>query len=352
MQHQSLTCSKPGRWRTTIQYLPNSVLDNSTQPLSPQQIRVQVLAAGIDFPQILTVEGKHVRSLPSQLPCVLGRECAGIVIEVGKQVETCKINDYVFGDALTGSWGTVTIMNEQDAFTFNPTKISPVVMSGVALNYGTSYHALIHQGELKRSDVVLVLGAGGGVGTAAVDIAKSVGCFVIACASSEEKLQECKRLGADRLINYSGEITNFRQNVEKQSPGGIDVCYDPIGGPLSELAIRMLKFGGRHIVVGFASAGDTPKNGIPKIPLNLTLLNERKIVGVLFGGWKAKFPQEARVMMNTIARMCESGQLKPNVSKTFPLKDWTKAVEMLMGRDVVGKIVFVLDDNDNNNSRL
>src|SRR5947208_2739347 len=114
----------------------------------------------------------------------------------------------------------------------------------------------------------------------------------------------------------------------------------------------MLKFGGRHIVVGFASAGDTPKNGIPKIPLNLTLLNERKIVGVLFGGWKAKFPQEARVMMNTIARMCESGQLKPNVSKTFPLKDWTKAVEMLMGRDVVGKIVFVLDDNDNNNSRL
>lgn len=195
---------------------------------------------------------------------------------------------------------------------------------------------------------LLVLGAAGGVGLSACDIGRALGARVIACASSDDKLKLCLENGAEFAVNYSNPDT-FREQIEKivgksVSGGGVDVVYDAVGGVHSELAIRMLKFGGRHLVIGFASGGNNPQAGIPKIPLNLALLNERRILGVLYGVWARMFPEKNREIIEIMTKMIAEGKLKPYV-KVYKLNDWRTAFSDMIDRRIVGKIVIAPNEN-------
>ena len=207
---------------------------------------------------------------------------------------------------------------------------------------GTTYHGLIDIGELKKGEILLVLGASGGVGMAAIDIGKAVGAIVIACASSEKKLQACKEAGADHLIDYTKD--GFRDALKKIAPKGVDVTYDPVGGKWSELALRSTGWAGRFLVVGFAAGGEVPKDAIPAVPLNLALLNERKILGVFWGMWKALDQNVGnRKNIGVMMEWIKEGKLTPYVSKIYPIAEYLKACDDLMNRRAIGKIV--LDPN-------
>lgn len=195
-----------------------------------------------------------------------------------------------------------------------------------------------------------MLGASGGVGLAACDIGKALGARVIACASSDAKLKECLDAGAEFAVNYSNPDT-FREQVEKiagksLSGGGIDVVYDAVGGVYSEMAIRMLKFGGRHVVIGFASGGNNPQSAIPKVPLNLALLNERKIVGVVYGTWREKYPEKNREIVEKMIKMIEEKKLKP-LAKTYPIERWREAFSDIIERKTTGKVLISFENESN-----
>ena len=171
-----------------------------------------------------------------------------------------------------------------------PEGVDPSLVAGFEVNYGTAYHGLVDIAKMKEGETVLVLGASGGVGLAAVDLCKALGAKVVACASTSGKLAVCKKAGADVLINYvEGGGGNFKKALKEAGVyGDIDIVWDPVGGKFTEPAVRSLAFGGRLVVVGFASGGANPKSAIPKLPLNLALLNEREILGCLWGGWKMR----------------------------------------------------------------
>ena len=331
-------------WKQTLKLVSNRPSKDRIN-LEKGEVRVKVMASGLAFPDVLTAENKHVRPL-GKVPKVMGKELAGIVVETTS--DKFKVGDWVFGETVQGAWAESSILIEDEAHKFDPSKIDFKVAASLALNYGTVYHALVHVAQLKKGETLLVLGAGGGVGLGAVELGKALGATVIACASSQEKLDLCKSAGADHLINYTK--TKFTDEVERitggkaardfTSKGGIDVVFDPVGGSFSEAAIRQLRFGGRHLVIGFASGSDNPKSSIPKVPLNLALLNERKILGVIYGTWRALHFVENRAMIGELLKMAEKGLIKPKV-QAYPLKDYAKAIEQLMGRQASGKIVFV-----------
>lgn len=209
------------------------------------------------------------------------------------------------------------------------------------INYGTTYHALVDIAALKEGETVLVLGASGGVGMAAIDIAKALGATVIACASSAGKLAACKDAGADLLVNYTeGDFRkSIKTSIQELGVEGIDVVYDPVGGQFAEPSMRSLAWGGRYLVVGFAAGGTTPAKAIPKMPLNLALLSERKILGVFWGAWKMLDNNETNSQnIAKMMTMIQEGKLKPVVSQVFPLQDYKGAFKALAARKVIGKI--------------
>jgi len=192
---------------------------------------------------------------------------------------------------------------------------------------------------MKAGERLLVLGASGGVGASAIDLGKALGATVIACASTEEKLEFCKAAGADHLINY--EKDDLRAELKKiKMDGRVDVVYDPVGGRWSEPALRSMGWGGRYLVVGFAAGGEVPKNAIPSLPLNLALLNERQILGVLWGMWKARDGNKGNAQnIATMMKMVQEGRLKPVVSRVYPLEgSFREACDDIMGRRVMGKV--------------
>ena len=348
MPYLVATVDKGAPWRETLKlWAKRPSRDRAV--LEPREVRVKIMASGLAFPDVLTAEDKHVRPL-GKTPKVMGKELAGVVTE--STSEKFKVGDWVFGETTQGAWGESCILMESETHRFDPNKVDFKVVAGLALNYGTVYHALVHIAEIKKGEILLVLGAGGGVGLGAVEIGKARGAIVIACASSKEKLDLCRKSGADYLVNYTDKdwalqvekISGGKAARDLKDKGGVDVVFDPVGGAFSEPALRMLRFQGRHIVVGFASGGDHPKSSIPKIPLNLALLNERKIMGVLFGTWRAQHFKENYEMVEELVRMLERGEIKPQV-QAFPLRDWYTAIEQLMGRQAAGKIVFTeMDD--------
>lgn len=297
---------------------------------------VKVLSCGLAFPDVLTIGGKHVMRTPT--PFVPGGEICGVVTVVGPDVKKLKIGDRIFGGATKGGIAEEAEMMEATSYIL-PAGVDPNVGAGFELNYGTTYHGLVDIGNLKAGETLLVLGASGGVGAAAIDLGKALGATVIACASSEDKLAFCKAAGADHLIDY--EKDDLRASLKKIGMDGkIDVVYDPVGGKWSEPAVRSLGWGGRLLVVGFAAGGDTPKNAIPKVPLNLLLLNERQIQGVFWGPWKArdrnrKNAQNIAAMM----KLVQEGKLKPVVSRVYPMETgFIQACDDIMNRRVMGKV--------------
>jgi NADPH2:quinone reductase len=291
---------------------------------------VSVKAAGVNFPDVLIIENKYQVKPP--LPFSPGSELAGVVKTVGAGVTGFKPGDSVM--AITG-YGAFAEEVAVDAKRLLPIPAGMDFVSAAAfgLTYATSEHALCDRGALKAGETLLVLGAAGGVGIAAIEIGKALGARVIACASTDDKLAICREHGADDGINYATE--DLRERIKSLTGGkGPDVVYDPVGGPYTEPALRSIAWRGRLLVVGFA-AGE-----IPKIPLNLTLLKGCSIVGVFWGEFTRREPQRFAQAMEKLARWFAEGKLKPHISGTFPLERAADALTLMAERKVKGKVVL------------
>ncbi len=294
------------------------------------EVVVRVQAASLNFPDVLIIENKY--QLKPPLPFSPGSELAGVVETVGARVSGVKPGDRVM--AVTG-YGAFAgeARGEAGRLVPIPEGMDFVTGSAFLLTYATCDHALRDRGRLAAGETLLVLGAAGGVGIAAIEIGKALGARVIACASSEEKLAACRQHGADATIDYSRD--GLRDRIKELTEGkGVDVVIDSVGGPHTELALRSTAWRGRLLVVGFA-AGE-----IPKIPLNLTLLKGCSIVGVFWGDFARREPKAFAESVAELGRWYREGKLKPHVSATFPLEQASDALTLLASRKVIGKLVL------------
>ncbi|MGE4244161.1 NADPH:quinone oxidoreductase family protein [Ramlibacter sp.] len=299
------------------------------------EVLVHVKAASLNFPDLLLVAGKY-QGRP-ELPFVPGTEFAGDVVAVGEGVTTVKPGQRVACRNRVGGFGTHAVLPASGC-TVLPPEFSYEDASAMFVAYATSHHALIDRGQLKAGETVLVLGAAGGVGSAAVEIAKVVGAKVIAAVSSEEKCEMCRKLGADVTINYGtkGVPANFRDLIAEATDGkGPDVIYDPVGGDYAEPAFRSIAWRGRFLVVGFAGGP------IPKLPLNLPLLKGASIVGVVWGTTAAKEPHTGDAVIGELARWYVEGKIKPVVERVMPMSELKAACAHMAARGVKGKLVLV-----------
>jgi NADPH:quinone reductase len=297
----------------------------------PGEAVVSVKAASVNFPDVLIIQNKYQFKPP--LPFSPGSELAGVVKEVGSGV------DFKPGDRVIGFTGYGAFAEEvkTEAARLLPLPQGMSFESGAAfiLTYGTTDHALRDRAALRAGETLLVLGAAGGVGLAAIDIGKALCARVIACASSEDKLEACRQHGADATINYQTE--DLRERIKALTGGnGVDVIYDPVGGAYSEPAFRSIAWRGRLLVVGFA-AGE-----IPKLPLNLALLKGASIVGVFWGDFARREPQRFAESARQLGRWYAEGRLKPHVSQTFPLEKAAEALRLMAERKVKGKVVLTV----------
>jgi NADPH2:quinone reductase len=296
------------------------------------ELVIDVKAAGINFPDILIIAGKYQDKIPP--PFIPGNEASGVVSAIGEKVSRFAIGDKVIVAARGGAFAEKCKVR-QDAATAMPDSLDFEQAAGFSVTYGTSYHALKQCADLQSGDSLLVLGAAGGVGITAVQIGKAMGARVIAAASTDEKLEFAKSAGADEVINYSTQ--SLKEAVKELNGGGVDVVYDPVGGELAQQAFRSLAWHGRHLVIGFTS-GD-----IPQIPANIALLKEAKLVGVWWGTWLAKHPQEHMQNMQELGEMISSGSIQPHISESFDLNDFEDAFRIITERRALGKVVLRVD---------
>ncbi|MBU1329902.1 MAG: NADPH:quinone oxidoreductase family protein [Gammaproteobacteria bacterium] len=306
------------------------VLEDIASPEAKKtEILLEVHAAGVNFPDTLIIEGKYQFKPP--FPFSPGGEAAGVVTAVGEKVSHLKVGDRVM--ALTG-WGSFAEEVAVPGYNAMPIPPSMDFASAAAfgMTYGTSMHALKQRANLQPRETLLVLGASGGVGLAAVEIGKAMGAKVIAAASSAEKLEVARAAGADELINYSE--SNLKDEVKRLTGGqGADVIYDPVGGDLFDAAIRSIAWNGRLLVVGFASGR------IPELPVNLALLKGAAVVGVFWGAFAQRQPADNGANFQQLFAWYAEGKLKPLVSQTFPLEQAAEAINTLGQRKAVGKVV-------------
>ena len=295
------------------------------------EVLIEIAAASLNFPDLLIVQNKYQVKPP--LPFVPGSEYAGTIAAVGDGVAGLKVGQNVACLSGTGGFATHAIAPATLCMPLPP-EFPPVDAAAFIMIYATSHHALIDRGQLKPGETVLVLGAAGGVGTAAIQIAKIVGAHVIAAASTDEKCELCKSIGADATINYTKE--NLRDAIKAATQGkGPDVIYDPVGGDFTEPAFRSIGRRGRYLVVGFAAGP------IPALPLNLPLLKEASIVGVFWGSFSRNEPQANAAMMKELARWYLEGKIKPVIDRTLPMAELKAAYARMGSRGVKGKLVMV-----------
>ena len=294
------------------------------------QIRVAIKAASLNFPDLLIIQNKYQMKPP--LPFVPGTEFAGVVEAVGEGVKGFKPGDAVAAFAGTGGFASHAVIPALLAMPLPPGfKFEDA--AAFICTYATSHHALLDRAALKAGETVLVLGAAGGVGTAAIQIAKAAGARVIAAASSDEKCARCLEIGADATINYSSG--NLRDELKALTEGkGPDVIYDPVGGDLAEAAFRSIAWRGRYLVVGFA------QGQIPALPLNLALLKGASLVGVFWGEFAKREPQHNARMLGQLAQWYGEGKIKPVLDSVLPLAQLPQAFERMASRQVVGKVVL------------
>jgi NADPH:quinone reductase len=309
------------------------VLEEIESPApGPGEAVISVKAASVNFPDVLIIQNKYQVKPP--LPFSPGSEVAGIVKAVGDGVTSFKPGDPVLAITTFGGFAE-EVKTEARRLLPIPPGMTFADAAAFGLTYATSEHALFDRGALKHGETLLVLGAAGGVGIAAIEIGKLLGARVIAAASTDEKLAICRAHGADDTINYA--TGDLREQIKALTgAAGVDVVYDPVGGPYTEPALRSLAWRGRLLVVGFA-AGE-----IPKIPLNLTLLKGCSIVGVFWGDFTRREPQRFADAMQRLGRWYAEGKLKPHVSATFPLERAADALTMMANRQVIGKVVLTV----------
>lgn len=293
---------------------------------------IDIKAAGINFPDVLVIAGKYQVKVPP--PFVPGNEVAGIVEAVGEGVTRVKPGDRVIATPASGGFAEKCVAPENSCMPL-PAALNFEQGAGFTVTYATTYHAFRQSTRLQPGETVLVLGAAGGVGITAVEVAKAMGARVIAAASSEEKLQFAREAGADATINYS-EVS-LREAVKELTGGdGVDLVYDPVGGELAQMALRSLAWQGRYLVIGFACGQ------IPDFPANLTLLKEASIIGVWWGTWASRNPQDARQNLVELAAMVESGKLVPRVTEQYPLERFVDAFSAITERRARGKVVLTM----------
>ncbi len=294
------------------------------------EVLIAIRAASLNFPDLLIVQNKYQMKPP--LPFVPGSEYSGVVEAVGADVQHLKPGDAVAAFGGTGGFAThacvpaALVMPLPKGFAFDDA-------AAFILTYGTTHHALLDRGALKAGETLLVLGAAGGVGTAAIQIGKVAGARVIAAASSDEKLELCRQIGADATINYA--TGNVREELKALTGGrGPDVVYDPVGGDLAEPVFRSIAWRGRYLVVGFA------QGGIPALPLNLALLKGASIVGVFWGDFARREPKAHAAALAELARWYAEGKVKPVIDQRLPMDALMRAYDLMGSRKVRGKLVM------------
>ena len=305
----------------------------------PGEIVIDVKAAGLNYPDNLIVQGLY--QFRPERPFSPGHEGAGIVSSVGEGVKTHKVGDNVAFFKGFGAFAEKIVLSEALAFSI-PDNFPHPVAAGVFMVYGTSYHALVQRAKITKDDEVLVLGASGGVGLAAVDIAKSFGARVVVAVSTKEKADVCKRYGVDDVVVYGKEKLDqegqkiFTKELKSKSRrGGFSIIYDPIGDCFAEPALRSIGWGGTYLVVGFAAGK------IPSFPTNLMLLKGCAVSGVFIGRFQQEEPKQSAQNIKEIGDLLSSGKLTPFISETIPMAKSIDAIERIAKRGVVGKVVFV-----------
>ncbi len=306
------------------------VEDVSSPEIKKNEVLLDVHAAGINFPDTLIIEGKYQFKPP--FPFSPGGEASGVISAVGEKVSHLKVGDRVM--ALTG-WGSCAEQIAVPAYNIlpMPDAMDFTTAAAFSMTYGTAIHALKQRGALQAGETLLVLGASGGVGLAAIEIGKAMGARVIAAASSAEKLEVARQAGADELINYQDE--DVRERLKTLTKGqGVDVVIDPVGGDLFETVFRSIAWNGRMLVIGFASGT------IPSLPANLPLLKGAAVIGVFWGSFAQRQPQDNVANFQQLFAWFAEGKLKPLVSQTFALEDTAQAINTLAARKAVGKLVI------------
>jgi NADPH2:quinone reductase len=294
------------------------------------EVLIDVKAAGVNFPDLLITQGKYQFKPPP--PFVPGGEVAGVVRAVGSGVTRFSPGDRVAATMLFGAFAE-RVAVPAAASAALPDSVSFEVGAAVLLTYATTIHALVDRAALRSGETLLVLGAAGGVGTAAIELGKCLGARVIAAASSDEKLAYCRERGADATINYTTE--DLKERAKALSGGGADVIYDPVGGDLTEAALRAIAWEGRHLIVGFAAGP------IPKIPANLVLLKGCQIVGVFWGMFAQRETARNGANVERVLAWLAEGKIRPHVDAVLPFDRAGEALEKLARRDVKGKLVLV-----------
>jgi len=323
---KALVCNELGPAdKLVIEQLPEPVVGAG-------QVLVKVHAAGINFPDILVIQGLYQVKIDP--PFIPGNEAAGIVTAVGDGVKHYKIGDRVMIMPEGSAFAELCVVPVERVIPM-PASLSFEQAAGFTITYATSYHAFKQSAKIQSGDTVLVLGAAGGVGITAVELAKAMGARVIAAASSDEKLEFARDAGADETINYSKE--SLKEQCKALTGGkGVDVVYDPVGGELAQQALRALAWHGRYLVIGFAS-GD-----IPKFPANIALLKEASITGVWWGTWAARHPSDSMQNMQELAVMLAKEELSPRVTEVYALEDFARAFASLSERKAQGKVILKL----------
>jgi NADPH:quinone reductase len=298
----------------------------------PGEVVLAVKAVGLNFFDTLIIEGKY--QYKPDLPFSPGAEVAGVVSALGRHVQGFAEGDRVMGHVFWGGCREKVVV-AADRVVLLPSGIGFEAAAGLTVTYGTTIHALRDRAQMKPGETLVVLGAAGGVGQAAVEVGKVMGARVIACASSDEKLAFCRRLGADETVNYTQQ--DLKLTLKKLTDGkGVDVVYDAVGGGYTEPALRALAWNGRLLVIGFA-AGE-----IPRIPLNLVLLKGCQIVGVFWGEHTRREPERHRTNMATLLNWCASGRITPHVHRTYALEETPAALQAIARREVIGKAIVVI----------
>ncbi len=313
------------------------VLEDVAEPVvGSDDVLVDVRAAALNFPDVLMIAGKYQMRPP--FPFSPGAEVAGTVAATGANVSGFAPGDRVFGGVGHGGFAERVLLPGGRVFTM-PEAMSFAQASGISLAYGTSYYALKDRAALQPGENLLVLGAGGGVGIAAVQLGKALGARVIAAASSAEKLDAARASGADETIDYSeGKL---KDNVKALTDGkGADVIYDPVGGDLFDQCMRCINWYGRVLVIGFAAGA------IPKVPINLILLKSCQVVGVFYGAWSMRSPQQHDRNFREILELFDRGSIDPLVGRCYPLEQYARALRDLSERRAIGKVVLTVDGDE------
>lgn len=296
----------------------------------PGQVVIEVEAAGANFVDALLVQGLYQIKPP--LPFTPGMEVAGVVSAVGEGVDSVGVGDRVLGASFFGGYATHTVL-AADSVAPIPATLTAGQAAGLVQSYATMLFALTRRSSLEADEWVAVLGAGGGIGLASIDLAKALGAKVVACASTSEKLAAAEAAGADALVAY--DEVDLKTAIREATGGGADVLVDPVGGDKAEAALRALGWMGRYLVIGFAS-GD-----IPRLPVNQVLLNNRTVVGVDWGAWTMRDPEGHRALLSELLAMASDGRVTPVEPTTYPLDQAAQALHDLQSRQATGKVVVV-----------